>query len=407
MKERKSNLNKNTCSPISSNCVIWEGENIECISLCHGDTVSEVVKALADQICDLKGITGLSDLDLKCLVEVCEECPEPDKTLINVLTLLINKVCAIEDLLPDGDSTSPEVITTTIASCFVENDSNGDPVTTLELSEYVRRIGIKLCDLRSTVNAHTATLANYGIRITALENKINNTNQTVIPNVIPTCTFNDATPRSVDVVLGALEKKFCQLQAATGTPVDLSASVAKQCEGIKDQPKLNGLGTLGSTIGWVTAPTTVADAISNMWITICDLRAFVKTLENCCGGGCDSVIIDFDVVADEPRTTLTLFFAGGTSIPSGYIECSSGGSRLTVTDSAGNRYVTYVQVVSNKDNILGVAVNLTGTPINTNLTYTLTLEACVSQGSTQCNKTIVKTVTPPCGIVTGVTASLI
>ena len=41
------NLDNKPCSPISSNCVIWQGPDIPCIKLCTGDTVSDVVAKLA------------------------------------------------------------------------------------------------------------------------------------------------------------------------------------------------------------------------------------------------------------------------------------------------------------------------------------------------------------------------
>ena len=36
------NLDNKPCSPISSNCVVWQGPDIPCIQLCTGDTVSDV-----------------------------------------------------------------------------------------------------------------------------------------------------------------------------------------------------------------------------------------------------------------------------------------------------------------------------------------------------------------------------
>ena len=41
------------CTPISSNCVIWQGPNISCLDLCTGDTISVVIATLAEKICDI------------------------------------------------------------------------------------------------------------------------------------------------------------------------------------------------------------------------------------------------------------------------------------------------------------------------------------------------------------------
>ena len=39
------NLDNKPCNPVSSNCVVWQGPTLECIDLCKGDTVSDVVGA--------------------------------------------------------------------------------------------------------------------------------------------------------------------------------------------------------------------------------------------------------------------------------------------------------------------------------------------------------------------------
>ena len=63
--------NPSPCSPISSNCVVWQGPDISCIDLCNGDTVSDVVAALATKLCAIIDETctctpDLAGLDLKC-----------------------------------------------------------------------------------------------------------------------------------------------------------------------------------------------------------------------------------------------------------------------------------------------------------------------------------------------------
>jgi hypothetical protein len=79
--------------------VIWQGPDLACINLCKGDSVSDVVYKTAVEVCQLKADLGLSDIDLTCLVQVCQTTPEPEKTLTNILTLLVNKVCCLSDIV--------------------------------------------------------------------------------------------------------------------------------------------------------------------------------------------------------------------------------------------------------------------------------------------------------------------
>ena len=60
------NLDNKPCSPISSNCVIWQGPDIPCIKLCAGDTVSDVVAKLAAELCTVLDILNVTNYDLSC-----------------------------------------------------------------------------------------------------------------------------------------------------------------------------------------------------------------------------------------------------------------------------------------------------------------------------------------------------
>mgnify|MGYP003670327522 FL=1 len=60
------NLDNSPCSPISSNCVVWQGPDISCINLCTGDTVSDVVSAMAKELCTILDSLKVTNYDLTC-----------------------------------------------------------------------------------------------------------------------------------------------------------------------------------------------------------------------------------------------------------------------------------------------------------------------------------------------------
>ena len=81
------------CTPVSSNCVIWQGPDLPCIDLCNGDTVSDVIAALATKLCDFIDLAcqcdpDLAGLDLKCALPVA---PLPAPTnLVETLQAIID-----------------------------------------------------------------------------------------------------------------------------------------------------------------------------------------------------------------------------------------------------------------------------------------------------------------------------
>src|SRR5690606_34908548 len=85
---------------------IWDGPDLPCINICHGDSVTDVVYKLATLLCQYMTATNLSDLDLKCLFDQCQSCPEPEKSLKNVLQMIIDKLeecCCSEEETPSNN----------------------------------------------------------------------------------------------------------------------------------------------------------------------------------------------------------------------------------------------------------------------------------------------------------------
>lgn len=407
-------INSNTeqgCSPVSSNCVIWQGPNITCINLCTGDSVSEVVYKLATEVCAMKAQLDLSEVDFDCLVSSAIGTPEPEHNLTVAITLLVNKVCELNDIVNafqnnDGSiNLDFAVAIPATASCFVKQDINGDPVFSLPHSEFTKDISKKVCALNTLVNQHSSTLSNHETRITTLENADTAVNDLM---VTPVCVLPTSPDVSVGVAFEALEQQFCNLRSITGMPTALSAALTYQCQGLASENALSVNGTMSAIPGWKSTVTTVADALQNMFITLCDMRAAVKDITLNGGTGlttgfnCSSVIIDFSVSTNEARTQATVFFAGLVTIPDGVTDCTAQGAKITFTDSAGAKSIQYVNVTANKSNTIGTTFTLTG--LNPALNYTASFEGCFTKNGSECLKTLTKTVPVSCQIVSNVTA---
>jgi hypothetical protein len=133
------NLDNKPCSPISSNCVVWQGPDIPCIKLCTGDTVSDVVSAMATELCTILDTLKVSNYDLTCFnLQACG--PEDFQALIQ---FLITKICELEGVTPETKDipTCPDCVVS-VAECFVTGTQ-----TTMQLVDYVQLIGEKICNL--------------------------------------------------------------------------------------------------------------------------------------------------------------------------------------------------------------------------------------------------------------------
>ncbi len=382
------NLNTAGCDPVSSNCVIWQGPDVPCLKLCKGDSVSDVVYKAATELCALLDALDVTTFDLPEPCFANQACTPAD--FHELIQIIINKICDLEDCTGCGSSGSgsrtsgtttgcPDCVVE-IASCFHYTNEFGDIVTTMQLSDYTRTIGNKVCDLVNEITNITYAISDLSERVAALEAAPAPT--LLLPQVTPTCVVTPAVPTEMSFVLSVLEQQFCQLVTTTGTPNAISAAIIKQCLNLTNDAALGtGGGTMGSIPGWIGASNTLASSFNNMWLTICDIRSAVRNIQlNCCPSGCSGISVTLQ--ATLSGSDLRLFLTG--TIPPGFNECNPLGNLFTITDSLGNQITTRVDTISYLNDPLGLTLNLAGTPISIVADMTITSDVCYTNGTDTC-----------------------
>lgn len=257
------NYNTESCSPISSNCVIWQGPDIPCIRICNGDTVSNIVFKLATELCTVLDTLDVANYDLSCFnITACG--PSNFQQLIQ---FLIQQICELQGINPTPITPGnplKEIIV--VDTCFI--DELGEQTT---LEEYVHAIAQKVCSLVLQVAVINSTLIDYGTRITILESYF------PLPTpaesqITPECVL-PSVPTNISTVLQALELAFCNLIDVTGDDTQLYNAIISQCVADGD-PRKDGGGVMSSIPGWNSSPVAnIAASITNLWLTVCDLRA--------------------------------------------------------------------------------------------------------------------------------------
>jgi len=385
-----------SCSPISSNCVIWQGPDIACIKLCKGDTVSAVVFKLATELCavmDTLNITNYNDA-LACFnLTPCG--PKDFEALIN---FILERLCALEkcaNCVPSCNTTTNGTTTTpvrspslipgcpdceiAIAPCFYYKNQFGDTITTMQLLDYVYAIGNKVCDIVSQIDIINATLVQFNTRITILEN----TPPIVypIPQIVPNCIL-PSVPTDINIVLDALEAEFCLLEGATGLPAQIYTALTYQCVGLDTAAALGPAGgVMGAIPGWQNPVFNLSDSLTNMWITICDMRAAIANIQlNCCPTGCDGINLLLQAVVEAGGSTLRVYITG--TIPAGFLQCSGLGTLFTISDSLGGSFTQYLDIITNLNNPAGIIVGLGSTPVNGSANITVSATACLTNATT-------------------------
>lgn len=308
---KPTNLNKETCNPISSNCVIWQGPDIPCIQLCKGDSVSDVVAKLAAELCVVLDMLNVENYDLTCFnITACG--PSDFQLLIQ---FIIDKICELENIpAPDpGKSGCPDCLVT-VNKC---KDKDGNYIFLKELGEttqlvdYVQAIAGKICTLVFQVGVIESTLVNLEDRIEILEGYF----PLPVPpetEIIPErCLGLPTVPTPVSTVLNTLQGQFCDLIEATGSVSDIVAAYVSQCTASTDdalavQYSAPGTSMLAEYPTWVVTPGSLADTITNIWLALCDVRNAGHQLTAVAAGTNTTVTSAVSVVAGDQVTTYTV-----------------------------------------------------------------------------------------------------
>lgn len=373
--------NQAGCEPVSSNCVIWQGPDIPCIQLCKGDSISDVTARLAKELCTIMEYLDVTTYDLECFNPVCPTLENFHDLIQFIITQLCNLQTCCEAqtgtniTLRSGEKVLTNESQIVVASCFQFVNETGDTVTTMTLEDYARAIGARVCAIILDIQNLQTRVTSLETRVTNIENTCCDDTEFELP-LISSCVLGP-NPGGWPVisVLQALESEFCLLKAATGSSTSLYLAIAKQCANLDTQQSLASPGTnMGSLPGWVVQSNyvNVASSINNMWLAICDIRAAVLSLAECCQPGCRD--IQLAMSASISGGDLQIFLTG--VLPFGFNDCSGLGSQVTIQDTDGNVYVTNIPITTNI-NQPPTLITLASTPLNPVLDFTITMNSCL------------------------------
>lgn len=334
------------CNPVSSNCVIWQGPDIPCITLCKRDSISDVTFKIATELCTLVDQLNITGFDVSCFPPIC---PKPED-IHDLIQFILDTLCELQ--ASTGTGTNPDVplcpdnCIVSIAPCFYYPNQFGQQVTTMTLTEYAIAIGIKFCELFDIVLALEADVINLNSRVTSLETFILSGSTAATLIVIPTSCLSPSINIPIATFVQTMEDELCDLKTAVVgngvvSQVVVDGVLSRQCEGLESSPPLSQpFGSMGLIPGWITAAsgdfTTLSAAVQNLWITVCDMRsALSNVVTNCCNE-CNQVVLSLANSSYDPASTiLTIDFAG--SIPAG-VTCSSNLS-IQIMDCNGVSFI--------------------------------------------------------------------
>lgn len=269
--------NPQHCDPISSNCVIWQGPDIECVNICNGDTVSTVVAAMANLLCQLQqSVAGGLAFDIT-LVDQTNLVGPTATTLQELIQLMIDNI-----ILNQGTGTGSTGTGTfdcsdvfkcvpTVPQCFQQLPNNNPVLTaTANLGDVLTAIMNQLCTNATQSATNASTIDQVALRVTTLENQPQGQPN---PRIYSSGVVQTGVLTPIEVVTQQMDKQFVQLRGAIGTPANLSSATS-------NQPNLAvPLFSGGYTKSIRNTISNLSDSLHNVWTAIDDIRKAVKDIQ--------------------------------------------------------------------------------------------------------------------------------
>lgn len=348
MKPTKSSNNKITnCTPTSSECIIWEGPDLDCIEPCFGDTIGDVIKKITEELCALRTENDLllTLTQLGCLPIVYNTVDGQqvaDLTLKTTVLTLIEEHCDLVERVdflstPAGSDAVPPTLSGVNLTCLTAIDTLGSGLpgsaTDVQIVQHI-------------VNGLCATWADLQTNLETIYSRLDTlgtgtgTGTVSLPTLTSGCLWSGS--KTISVAWGLFDTDYCAYKAKLGSIAEIDAIITAEnsCLTALNDPT-TGL-FIPQSLSPIVASTTEAHAVENLWKTICALNAKVATMQEvlnfCCGFSCKKfevgvTAINFD--ADAKEIDLRFSFDGSTTLPTGTYDFVDKGSTVIFTDSTG------------------------------------------------------------------------
>ena len=279
----------NGCEAISSNCVVWQGPDLTCVDVCHGDTISNVIAALCEQLVVCCEEASINAFDIDVINQTTLE-GGPATTLETLIQLIINNIGGSTSS-GHGDFGCSDVMACSISVLECLRKFTTGEITVMTLSDYIQFLASLICDIQDEIALLQAQINGNEQRITALEGQGEYTTpQRVAAGNLAGGAVTAGQTYPIDTLLDALDTDYVTSRAVTGDVGTWNTAVSAQPANLQPLIKASWPASYDAN------PTVAGQSLANAWAVADDLREYSQSLEariavienNCCSSASGS-----------------------------------------------------------------------------------------------------------------------
>ena len=285
------NLSKD-CIPQSSDCIIWQGPDIECLDLCYGDNITTVLYKLALLVCDI--LTRAENGELcncegnstgriyTCTFESGEQFTYTSDQIIEYI--FTNFICKKGEVgVTQAERDVLEILREKIAlpqQLQYTDPLTNEIVTELFVTDYTEYLATKMCEVMQGNTQQDGQIEQLFNAITDIKNALN---KIVIPEPVKVktnCTYSGGPGQEVliEEAYEEFEENYCNYKnALLGNVNDWESNFYCEEQGNVAQLS-NPESNLNDLPNWKTDLTLVANQYNNLNLIVDDMRTALKNL---------------------------------------------------------------------------------------------------------------------------------
>lgn len=164
---------------VSTNCITYQGESIDCLGICKGMTLTKLEDIVVNKICNLATLTDMSVIDFthKCpwIATAWNNAhpgnhPNVDNTILNILNFILDQICVLQAEITVLQTPVEPKVTLDYACCSTNSCVTTGKVT---LSVALQNIITCICGLKSEVSTLESTVQSLQSEVIILNAQIN------------------------------------------------------------------------------------------------------------------------------------------------------------------------------------------------------------------------------------------
>jgi hypothetical protein len=270
---------------ISSTCISWQGGDIDCITICNGDTLTEVIQAIGQLACDALNAATYNTTPIS---------EEEFNTFNEILQAIINEVANNTELITNFECDCPEYVLPSIVlpECVLDGCEacTEDPYP---LDQALVIIGDYFCEQVAIVGEQIAQLEKEFLSLSAqiekwrsqiekdFQSQIDSEIRIIEESTLVTIAQHQLTGAGdvgtkipVNQAVEYFADRMYEHISIVGSTKSITSSIGLEDSNLKNLPQLaNAERLMLEFDGWDANPTTMSGSIANIWLTLQDMRS--------------------------------------------------------------------------------------------------------------------------------------